>query len=676
MSDFIEEMIRNSPEWVCGEVDEAELEGLARLTGFSRLVAKILWKREIRTKEDLDRYLHDDLYALHNPFLFSHMMEIVQRVKKAVYRKEKIFIFGDRDADGVLSTSMLFNLLRRFDAEVIYRVPEGEYGYGIELRDVDFAKAEGVSLIITVDTGISSVEEIDYARSLDVDTIVMDHHIQPDTVPRAFAILNPKMNDEHYPFRHLSAGGVVLKFIHAFILSHTKNFNRTFVPLIPNGDYLEGWRVKNGMQVEHLKFQESIHYPIESHETVVRDSRHELPHYFSAWLRERQIDQLSILTKREYGTAEEFTDIFVRMFTKKQRKSMEFVRSFIDLSALSTVSDIMPLIDENRIIVQEGLKQLNTSSNLGLRVLLGYCNLPDRQLTARDIAWSVSPIINSAGRMGDADIAVQLFTTEDLNTANELSRMLVNLNERRKEKGERNLNIIKPIIEDKYFKDPVIVLSTDEAEHGVTGIIASRISRKYSKPAFIIVNDGAMGIGSGRGGVDIDLVALVSRCEDLLVKFGGHKAAVGFTINTCNIDQFRERMHALVSEESDFLTGGAKLEIDDTIEPEEISFELYAQLGVFEPTGPGNMAPRFCICGSTVVNPSCIGKDKNHLRFFVPARGSLIPVIGWSMADKGLRIIQESELVDIAFTLEDNYFRGERSLQLVLLDIRKSKQCA
>jgi single-stranded-DNA-specific exonuclease len=434
--------------------------------------------------------------------------------------------------------------------------------------------------------------------------------------------------------------------------------------------------VKNGMTVEHLKFQESIHYPIESHETVVRDTRHELPHYFSAWLREKQIDQLSILTDREYGSAEEFTDIFVRMFTKKQRKSMEFVRSFIDLSALSTISDIMPLIDENRIIVQEGLKQLNKSSNLGLRILLGYCNLPDRQLTARDIAWSVSPIINSAGRMGDADIAVQLFTTEDLNTANELSRMLINLNERRKEKGERNLNIIKPIIEDKYFKDPVIVLSTDEAEHGVTGIIASRISRKYSKPAFIIVNDGTMGIGSGRGGFDIDLVALVSRCEDLLVKFGGHKAAVGFTINTSNIDLFRERMQALVSEGSDFLTGGAKLEIDDTIEPEEISFELYAQLGVFEPTGPGNTAPRFCICGSTVINPSCIGKDKNHLRFFVPARGSLIPVIGWSMADKGLRIIQESELVDIAFTLEDNYFRGERSLQLVLLDIRKSKLCA
>jgi single-stranded-DNA-specific exonuclease len=676
MSDFIDEMIRNSPEWVCQEPGESEIHELSRLTGFSRRVVKILWNREIRTKEKLDHYLRDDVYALHNPFLFNNMMEIVQRVRKAVYKKEKIFIFGDRDADGVLSTAMLFNLLHRFDADVMYRVPEGEFRYGIEKRDIDFAVHEGVSLIITVDTGISSIEEIVYAQSLGIDTIVMDHHIQPDKVPQAFSILNPKMKDEQYPFRYLSAGGVVLKFIHAFILSHTKNFNRTFVPLFTSGEHIEGYRVRNGLVGEHLMFEESIHYPIESNDTVVRDTHRELPEYFMSWLGEKKIDQLSILTDQEYSSAKAFTDIFVRIFMKKQRKSIDFVRSFIDLSALSTVSDIMPLIDENRIIVQEGLKQVKRSTNLGLRILLGYCSLPDRHITARDIAWNVSPVINSAGRMGDADIAVRLFTTEDLNVANELSRMLVNLNERRKEKGERNLNIIKPIIEDKYFKDPVIVLSTDEAEHGVTGIIASKISRKYSKPAFIIVNNGEVGIGSGRGGFDIDLVALVSRCEDLLVKYGGHKAAVGFTIDTSNIDQFRKRMHALVLEETDFMAGGAKLEIDDVIEPEDISFELYTELGIFEPTGPSNMAPRFCISGTTVVNPSGIGKERNHLRFFVPAREALIPVIGWGMADKGLRIIRESELVDIVFTIEDNYFRGERTLQLALLDIRKSEQCA
>jgi len=670
MSDYIEEMIRNSPEWVHREVDEAEVEQLSQRTGFTKRVSRILWLRGVRSKEGFDCYLHDNISSLHNPFLFSDMMSTVQRVRKAVYRKEKIFIFGDRDADGVLSTAMLYNLLCQFDADVVYRVPEGEYGYGIEKRDIDFAKNEGISLIITVDTGISSVEEIEYARLLDMDTVIMDHHVQPDTIPKAFAILNPKMKDESYPFTHLSAGGVILKFVHAFILSHTKNFNRTFIPLFSDGDTIEGYRVKNGLMGEKIRFQESIHYPIGSNETVVRDTHTSLPEYFMSWLREKKVPQLSIITDQEYGSAEEFARIFIQIFMQKQHKSLEFVRSFMDLAALSTVSDIMPLIDENRIIVKDGLKQISQSINLGLRILLGYCNLPDRQLTARDIAWSISPIINSAGRMGDADIAVRLLTTSDLNTANELSKMLVNLNERRKEKGERNLSIIRPIIEDKYFRDPVIVLSTDEAEHGVTGIIASRISRKYSKPAFIIVNDGNMGIGSGRGGQGIDLVALVSRCEDLLVKYGGHKAAVGFTIDTSNIDRFRERMHTLVADEADILGGHAKLEIDDTIAPEEITFDLYSELSVLEPLGPGNMAPLFCIKETSVVNPTAIGKDKNHLRFFVPAKDAHIPVIGWGMADKGLRILEKNEIVDIVFSIDENFYKGERTLQLVLVDIR------
>jgi single-stranded-DNA-specific exonuclease len=251
--------------------------------------------------------------------------------------------------------------------------------------------------------------------------------------------------------------------------------------------------------------------------------------------------------------------------------------------------------------------------------------------------------------------------------------MLINLNERRKEKGERNLSIIQPIIEDQYYKDPVIVLATDEAEHGVTGIIASKISRKYSKPAFIIVNDGDQGIGSGRGGRNIDLVSLVARCEDLLVKFGGHKSAVGFTIDTINIDRFRERMQSIFLKDEELLNSQDKLEIDDSISPDEVSFDLYDELNIFEPTGPGNEAPLFCIIGTTVVNPAGIGKDKNHLRFYIPSRNELIPVIGWSMADKGFRILEKYELVDIVFSIEDNFYRGERSLQLALIDMRGSE---
>jgi single-stranded-DNA-specific exonuclease len=674
MSDFIEEMINNAPEWIYRGIDDNAIENFSQISGFTRRVSKTLLLRGIGTKEDLEQYLHDDLYSLKNPFLFSSMLETVGRVKKAIHGGERIFIFGDRDADGVLSTSMLYNMLKRFDATVVYRVPGGDYGYGIEKNDIDFANSEDVSLIITVDTGISSAEEIKYARSLGMETIIMDHHIQPENIPEAFSILNPKMDNENYPFKDLSAGGVVLKFIHAFILSYTKNFNRLFIPVVSDGEMIEGVKVRNGLAIERVKFHESIHYPIGNNATIVIDTDKPLPEYFKSWLKDSKINQLSIITSQEYSTVDDFTDIFIRIFLKKQKKCMEFVRSYVDLSALSTISDIMPFVDENRIIVKEGLRQIGNSGNLGLRILLGYCNLPDRELTARDIAWNLSPIINSAGRMGDADIAVRLFTTNDLNAANELSKMLIQFNEQRREKGERNLSIIKPIIEDIYYKDPVIVLSTDEAEHGVTGIIASKISKKYSKPVFIIVNDGDFGIGSGRAGESIDLIALVSRCEDLLVKYGGHKSAVGFTIDTNNIDKFRKRMHAIAIKDSDLFGDQETLEIDDSISPEEITFKLLGDLRIFEPTGPGNLPPCFSILGTTFINPARIGKDKNHVKFMIPTTVGMIPVIGWGMADKGFRILDSNELVDIVFSIEDNYFRGERLLQLILIDIRGSEE--
>jgi len=193
MSDFIDEMIRSSPRWVLREVDDEKAAAVSNRTGYSALVSRILLVRGLVSEEDLDHFLNDDLFSLENPFLFNQMHPAVARVKKALRDGERIFIFGDRDVDGVLSTAMLATMLRRFDADFLYRVPEGEYGYGIEKRDIHFAKDQGSGLIITVDTGVSSAGEIEYASSLGVDTIVIDHHVQPNILPKAFAVLNPKM---------------------------------------------------------------------------------------------------------------------------------------------------------------------------------------------------------------------------------------------------------------------------------------------------------------------------------------------------------------------------------------------------------------------------------------------------------------------------------------------------
>ncbi len=653
------------------EIEEERAEDFAKKVGLSLFVSKILMLRGIETENDLYHFLYDDIYDLNNPFLLTQMDKSVQRVKKALHEGEKIFIFGDRDVDGVLSTAMLYNMLNLFDAKLLYKVPEGEYGYGIEFKDIDFANEKGVGLIIMVDTGISSFAEIEYTNSLGIDTIVIDHHVQPSQIPNAYSILNPKMQDETYPYRFLSAGGVVLKFIHAFILSHTKNFNRTFVPLFAEGETVKGAKVKNGIVEGFFEFEESINYPIDNAHTVVLDSKKKLPRYITSWLKDHRINQLSLLCKTPYTTIEEFAKLFAKLYFRKQKKSIEFVRSFIDLSAISTVSDIMPLTGENRIIVKEGLKKIRSTKNLGLNVLLGYCNLPDRALTAKDIAWNLSPIINSAGRMGNAQIAVELFATSDVQKANFFSKTLIELNEKRKEKGEKNLNIIKPIVEDKYYHDRVIVLSTDRAEHGVTGILASKIARIFAKPAIIIVNDGKLGIGSGRGRGNFDLVGLMKRCEDLLLKYGGHKSAIGFTIDIANIRSFRRRVNEIVRDETDEFDYEETLEIDEEIKPDEINFNLLRDLSIFEPTGVGNEGPLFYTREVLAIDPNPIGKDKNHLKFYIPKNDGLLTVIGWGLADKGLRILQKGLPVDIVFSIEDNFYRGERTLQLVLHDLRK-----
>jgi single-stranded-DNA-specific exonuclease len=674
MSDFIDEMIRSSPRWVLREVDNAKAAELARRTGYSEIVCRVLLLRGLESEEELDHFLNDDLFSLQNPFLFNQMHIAVARVKRALHDGERIFIFGDRDVDGVLSTAMLATMLKRFDVDALYRVPEGEYGYGMERRDIRFAKDQGSGLIITVDTGVSSADEIEYANSLGMDTIIIDHHVQPNVLPNAFAVLNPKMELERYPFKHLSAGGVVLKFIHAFILSYTKNFNRVFVLLLPKGETVGGAKVRNGFVEETLEFEEGIKYPIDKTDLVVRDGEKPLPAYISDWLKDKKIDQISLIGLGPYATVEEFARKFIRLYWRRQKKSMEFVRSFVDLSAISTIADIMPLVGENRAIVKEGLKQIGRTSNTGLSVLIGYCDLPAGEFTARDVAWNLSPLINSAGRMGDAHIAVRLFITEDVSEASELSKLLVELNTRRREKGEKNFNIIMPIVEDKYYKDPIIVLDTDKAEHGVTGIIAGKIARRFARPAIIIVNDGKMGVGSGRGGKDFDLVSLVARCSDLLEKYGGHESAVGFSIATAKIDTFRKRIHEIALKEYEIFKFQETLEIDGLLIPDSVSFRLFDELRVLEPTGAGNPPPQFMIRGVKVINPNHIGKDKNHLKFHIPTREGIIPVVGWGLADKGFRILERASVVDIVVSIEDNYFRGERSIQLTLQDIKVSEQ--
>jgi len=213
-------------------------------------------------------------------------------------------------------------------------------------------------------------------------------------------------------------------------------------------------------------------------------------------------------------------------------------------------------------------------------------------------------------------------------------------------------------------------------EHGVTGIIASRISKEFSKPTIIIVNDGIIGVGSGRGVGGFDLVSLVSSCEDLLVKYGGHRSAVGFTVEIEKIESFIHRIQDIACKDLDRFKGTNTLEIDAQLPTGEMTFSLLDELTVFEPSGVGNELPKFSLLGTTVINPTAIGKQQEHLKFLIPTDSGTISVLGWGFAERGIRILETTDLVDIVFSIEVNVFRGERNIQLVLHDMRASSDAA
>ncbi len=674
MDDYLKEILDNSPEWIFKELDEGLIKSFSNAIGVDRLIARLLIIRGIDTPEKLKEFVSDDIDLMYNPFCFRYMDRVVNRIRKAIDEGEKILIFGDRDVDGVLSTAMMYNMLKFFGASVYYKVPEGEYGYGIEKRHIDLARDSGISLIITVDTGISSHDEIEYANSFDIDTIIIDHHLQPESLPKAFAIINPKLDTEKYPYKNLSGGGTVLKVIHGYVLSITKNYGKNFYVILPDGNKgVKGARIINGIIDDFLYITPNSSDVIKQGSIIVKDYRDRLPDFLENSIKRKDLKLLNIVCNKNYREIEDFAEVFSKLYIKKQKKSLAFMESFIDLAAISTIADIMPLTGENRVIVKRGLKQIKKTLNTGLRVLLKYCDLTDVNITAKDIAWQLAPIINSAGRMGEAEIAVELFVTKDESRAVELSRLLLEMNEKRKVKGKKNYSIINPIVEEGYYKDPVIVLSTTKAEHGVTGIIASKIAKKYSKPTIVIVSDGQIGVGSGRGGKSSDLVSLISECSDLLVKYGGHKSAIGFTIDADNIDEFRNRVNEIAKNNREKIIGKEKIEIDAVIFPEDITYSLYRALSIFEPVGVGNEPPRFSILGVNVINPTLIGSEKNHIKFYIPSKTGVIPVVGWGIGEKAKVVIEKSDVVDIVFYLEENRYKNDSSLQLNLQDIRPSR---
>ncbi|MBQ9112339.1 MAG: single-stranded-DNA-specific exonuclease RecJ [Clostridia bacterium] len=580
-----------------GERDAAVKE-ISESLGVSLLFAVLLYNRGYTDAASARRFLRFEEADFHDPYLLADMDKAVTRILGAVENKEKIYIYGDYDVDGVTSVSMLYLYLTSLGAEVGIKIPkrEGE-GYGVSDTAVRAIAEEGATLIVTVDTGITANAEVELARELGVDFVVTDHHECHGDLPAAYAIVNPHRPDCPYPFKELAGVGVVFKTVCA---CEMRRCERSGQPVI------DGIR--------------------------------------------------------------------------------RVCSEYADLVAVGTIADVMPLTDENRLIVSLGLSKLEKGSGRpGLEALLDASTKKSgddtkrKKVTSGMIGFGIAPRINAAGRISDALIAVKLLLAEDGDTVARYTEELCEINRQRQVEENRIATEAYDMLENTsdYDNDKVIVLAHDSWQQGIIGIVSSRITEKYGLPSILVSFCGSDngeespyddGKGSGRSIKGLNLVEALNHCEDLLVKYGGHELAAGLTVKRGMLDEFRKRINEYAEERitDDMLS--IKAEADCEIDMRELNMSFATEILRLEPFGIGNASPQFVMRNVTVRRVTYIGGGK-HTKLTLQKNGICVSAMYFGMGE-GELCCEEGDTVDVLFNIDINDYKNVRSVQMILHDIR------
>ena len=556
------------------DISTYEKENLIQLqrAGFSPLTARVLCSRGLSTPESAREFLSCSA-KLHDPYLLREMDAAVQRILLALERGERIAVYGDYDVDGITATCLLTDFLRTVGADCIYYIPGRlEEGYGLNKGAVEYLHSQNISLIITVDCGITAVEEARLCRQLGIDLIITDHHECKELLPEAAAIVDPHRPDATYPHQGLSGVGIAFKLASAIC-----------------GE------------------QELV------------------------------------------------------------------LQRYCDFLCLGTIADVMPLRGENRTFVKAGLDALQNPSRVGIAALIHECGLDKQEITASSVGYILAPRINAAGRMGQVELAVELFLTDRPARAAKLAQSLCQLN-RQRQSVEAGIYSQAVTMLPQGKVPPAIVLAGENWHQGVVGIVASRLAEEYSCPTFLICLDGEHGKASSRSYGGFNLFAGLSEVAHLLENYGGHELAAGFTILRHNIDSFRDEISKLSA--SFTASGQARkaLEIDCAVEPELLTLENVAALRQLEPCGASCPRPVFYLEQVRIEQLAEVGGGK-HLRMKLrwgPAPEQILSAIFFSTTAMQAAV-SAGDVVDIAFTPQINEYRGTRSVQVNLVDIRPCK---
>ncbi len=560
-------------KWEYYETDEKEAKKIEEQYNINHLLATILVNRGINL-ENIKEFLEPTRHDFHNPYEMPDMEKAVSRILEAIDKKEKIIIFGDYDVDGITSITVLKSFLNDLGVEVSQYIPNRLYeGYGLNKKAIEKISQENYNLMITVDCGITAIEEIEYAKKLGIETIVTDHHEPLENIPETIAVVDCKRKDNQYPFRELAGVGVVFKLCQAI-----------------------------GLKLE--------------------------------------------LPEKQY-------------------------LKYLDIVALGTISDIVPLVDENRIITKLGLMLIKQTRNYGLKALLNVAGY--NKIDSSTISFGVAPRINACGRMGVADEALDLLLSKDINEAIEKVRNIIKYNDERQE-CERKIyqSAIKQIEENGLENSNSIVLGGENWHHGVIGIVASKITDLYYKPCLLICfeEDDDIGKGSGRSIPGFDLHQALMRCKDSLEGFGGHSMAVGLSVKKENLEILKSEFEQ-IAEEAGISKLQPVIKIDAILNIDNITKEMVESLALLEPLGEANKMPIFVFKNLKIDSIRALTEGK-HLKLSLKSNNNtFIDAIGFNLGHLSNEYII-GDKVDIAGSLEINSFNGVDSIQINLKDMMKS----
>lgn len=558
-------------KWILKEFDKNRVVEISKTFKISPLTAIILYNRGVREDDDIREFLERDLGRMHDPFLMKDMDKATERIYQAKENNEKITIYGDYDVDGITSIAILYKYLKNMGIEVDYYVPDRMVeGYGVNRDALDKIHEGGTSLIITVDTGITAVEEAEYAKSIGLDFIVTDHHECKEKIPEVYAAIDPKRKDCPYPFKSLAGVGVVFKLIQAL---------------------------------------------------------------------------------------------------DKDNSPENLMDEYADLMCLGTVADISPLIDENRVIVTEGLKRFKTTKNIGLKALIDV-STNGKAITTSTIGYTIAPRINASGRLGCASTSVELFLTEDEKKAAELADSLCHENTLRQQTEQKMFKEALEYIEQhpEIKNDDILVIPHENWHHGIVGIVSSKITEKYYKPSILFAVDGGSAKGSGRSVSGFNLFGALEHSSDLLEKFGGHELAAGLTIKAENIEPFRKAINEYAKGKIEEATLIPTISLDAQIKVTYITIDTVHDINRLQPFGVNNPTPAFSVRNIKIHRISVMSEGK-HLRMTLFKDGKYVDAVGFGMGDY-YSMFKEGDFIDVAFALDINDYKGFQNVQMILKDMR------